>query len=134
VAGINSVVLNRQHGPIQPAGAGADASSGASATIPPGQDTRWTTQSAAECATRSYTWHSDGDTFEFLDHARELDVEQVLDRGPDEVVTRTVQSNHRGGGTPVGTKWSYSLQADGRVRVQNMQTGQTFVLTRCDSQ
>ena len=103
----------------------------APATMP--SDPRWTTRTVADCAARYYTWRMSSDLFEFTDQSGQTDIERVAERNGSTVVTQTVSSSHRDSPTAAGTRWSYRFEPDGRVKVRNMQGGNSFTLTRCPS-
>ena len=93
---------------------------------------RWTTRSYAECPARFYDWRETGDRFEFTDQSGQTDIERIVDRNADRIITETVSSVRPGGtGVASGTRWEYRFLPDGRVRVQNLLRGQAFLLTRC---
>jgi peptidoglycan hydrolase-like protein with peptidoglycan-binding domain len=124
VTGVNSVVLQAQRG-LAHAAATDDLSP---ASLPGMQDSRWTAQTQADCASRYFVWRISGDMFEFTDQNGRTDMERVVTRDPDGVVTQTVFSNR---GDALDARWSFRPQGPGRVLVQNLSNGRNFTLTRC---
>lgn len=87
----------------------------------------WTTGPATSCRTRFYVLEVEGDVVRFRNETGRVDVERVVARRPDSLVTRTVEST----GVGAGTQWEYRMTDTGGVLVRNLRTGSGFTLTRC---
>ena len=123
IVGQSGVIISREPAaaPVEHTGYPARAPA---STISP----KWTSRSAAECGSHFYTWQATGGTFVFTDQSNQTDVERVVAHDAAGAQTETVSSGHQ---EIPGTRWSYSYEPDGRVRVRNIQTGKGFTLTRC---
>lgn len=93
---------------------------------------RWTTGRPTECPYRFYTWSHSGNQISFVDERGQTDEELVTGFGDGLLQTQTTSSRHTANSAEMqGTRWEYRFMSDGRVQVQNLSRGNSFILTRC---
>ena len=87
---------------------------------------RWTTGALVECGTSYYTWSIRGDRVVFRNPVRGVDVERIVWRNANSIVTVT----ERSGSEAPGSKNEYRAFGYNTVRVRNS-GGELLMLTRC---